>query len=584
MYIKELKINRFRSIKELSLDFNKGLNILIGENNAGKTAIIDALRLCLGYGSIRRDIYFSKECDFYINKSDPKDAKNETIFDLHFEIEDDLEPVIYRELLAIDENDKADLQLHLKYYLDEKNKLKYKVWGGTNEGQQISTEILQLINYVHLDALRDAEQFLKPFRDSKLARLYGDTQSHTEAEKQALATEVRTVLKGDKWKDFITKGKEKVNEHLGRTTFLDKKQEIEVTFSGLEFGDILNNLHVQLPFFSEEVLKLDPSNEQKYLSIWQNGLGYNNLIYIATVLGDIKQKKEIEPEAYFSLLIEEPEAHLHPQLQDLFFNYLNELATDKDFQIFVSSHSPTITAKADLNSINVLQHQAGEISALSLRNSDLDEANKKFLHKFLDVTKSQLFFANSVIFVEGISEALLLPVFSRKMGADYDVEKAGCEIVNINGIAFEHFAKLYNSAKPEKGLKNRCSIITDDDRTKDDDDGSPRATKIKAMENNLLKVFVGAVTFEYELFLASDFNRQILLEIYKEFHPKTTITVDADIPTYAKNFAKKVADQQGKSELAHRLSIRLEEDAGALTNFVIPTYIQDAIKYAVKNE
>lgn len=584
MYISKLKINRFRSIKELSLDFNKGLNILVGENNAGKTAIMDALRLCLGYGSIRRDAYFSKEYDFYINRNDPTDSKNETIFDIHFEIESELEPVIYRELLAVDENGKEDLQLHIKYSLDVKNKLKYKIWGGANEGQLISTEVLQLINYIHLDALRDAEQFLKPFRDSKLSRLYGETQSHSDEQKQALASEVRTVLKNPAWQEFIDNGKEKVNEHLGKTTFLDKKQEIEVSFSGLEFADILNNLHLQLPFFDKEVLKLNPETKQRYLNIWQNGLGYNNLIYIATVLGDIKQKKEIEPEAYFSLLIEEPEAHLHPQLQNLFFNYLNELATDKYFQIFVSSHSPTITAKASLNSVTVLQHQANEISSLSIKNSELDEANKKFLHKFLDVTKSQLFFANNVIFVEGISEALLLPIFSRKIGVDYDVEKMGTEIVNVNGIAFEHFAKLYNSSVPEKSLKNRCSIITDDDRTKDDDEGAPRAKKIKALEGNLLKVFEGKFTFEYELFMADDFNRTLLLEIYKQFHPKTTITIDVDLSKYSKAFADKVAEQQGKSELAHRLSLRLEEDADAFSKFVVPEYIVKAIKYAVKNE
>lgn len=583
MYIRKLEINKFRSINTLSLDFNKGLNILIGENNVGKTAIIDALRLCLGFGSVRRDVFFSKECDFYINRSDPKDTKSDVSFNLHFEIENELEPVIYRELLAIDEDGNEDLQLHVKYYLDERGKLKYKIWGGTNEGQQISPEVLQLINYIHLDALRDAEQSLKPYRDSKLARLYGDTQSHTKEQKQELANQVRTVLKGKEWKDFIDEGKSKVNEHLGRTTFLNSKQEIEISFSGMEFGDILNNLHLQLPFFSEEVLKADPANEQRYLSIWQNGLGYNNLIYIATVLGDIKQKKEIEPEAYFSLLIEEPEAHLHPQLQNLFFNYLSELATEKDFQIFVSSHSPTITAKADINSINVLQQSSGETFALSLRNSELDDANKKFLHKFLDVTKSQLFFANNVIFVEGISEALLIPIFSKKLGVEYDTEKAGTEIVNINGIAFEHFAKLYNGS-PEKSLRNRSAVITDNDRVRDEDDGTSRATKIKGMEANLLKVFLGDVTFEYELFLASARNREILLEIYSEFHPLTTITVDANNETYARNFAEKVNQQKSKSELAHRLSVRLEEDTTAFSDFVVPTYIENAIKYAVKGE
>ena len=76
-----------------------------------------------------------------------------------------------------------------------------------------------------------------------------------------------------------------------------------------------------MPLYAESILN---GNRQKYLDLHQNGLGYNNLIYTATVLGDLKQKKVLEHEIFMALLIEEPEAHLHPQLQNLLFNYLNK--------------------------------------------------------------------------------------------------------------------------------------------------------------------------------------------------------------------------------------------------------------------
>ncbi|WP_225369573.1 TOPRIM nucleotidyl transferase/hydrolase domain-containing protein [Methanobrevibacter arboriphilus] len=77
-----------------------------------------------------------------------------------------------------------------------------------------------------------------------------------------------------------------------------------------------------------------------------------------------------------------------------------------------------------------------------MKNSNLSLDNKKYLLKFLDVTKSQLFFAKSVILVEGISEALLLPIFGEILG--YNFDKQGVELVNVNGLSFKHFIPLFS--------------------------------------------------------------------------------------------------------------------------------------------
>ena len=190
-------------------------------------------------------------------------------------------------------------------------------------------------------------------------------------------------------------------------------------------------------------------------------------------------------------------------------NKLNKIG----FQIFISSHSPTITAKADLDSLIVLQEQEHKITSLSIKRSNLNDINKIFLKKFLDVTKCQLFFANGVILVEGISEALLLPIFSEIVGADYSIEKKGIELVNLNGVAFEHFGRLFNSDNEEIRLNCRCAILTDDDRT--DGNISSRANKAKELEKGLLKVFLAQNTFEVELFKAGN-NRHLMLIFLKK--------------------------------------------------------------------
>lgn len=164
-----------------------------------------------------------------------------------------------------------------------------------------------------------------------------------------------------------------MNEHLDELSIKGKEQTVEIDFLPWEFRKIVESLRIQMPVFSKSVLENE--DDQRYFELSQNGLGYNNLIYIATVLGDLKRKKELEKEAYIALLIEEPEAHLHPQLQNIFFNYLNKL-NKSGFQIFVTSHSPTITAKADLDSLIVLQEQEDKIFALSIKKTNLDDSNK----------------------------------------------------------------------------------------------------------------------------------------------------------------------------------------------------------------
>ena len=175
MYIKKFVIKNFRGIADLTLHFNKGLNILIGENNSCKTAIIDALRICLSYGNQKRDIYV-QHSDFHIDKNVINDVSNDIEFHLFFKIEQPEETGWFIDLLSIQENGTQDLQLHFRYYIEDE-RIRYKVWGGTNEGQAITTDVLFLLYHVYLDALRDAENYLRPVRGNRLGQLYSNIQN-----------------------------------------------------------------------------------------------------------------------------------------------------------------------------------------------------------------------------------------------------------------------------------------------------------------------------------------------------------------------------------------------------------------------
>lgn len=604
MYLSSLEIKNFRLIEHLKLEFNKGINVLIGENNSGKSSIIDAIRICLGYGKQLRDIGV-KVSDFYINRENPTDNYSIIEFHLCFEIENSYDERYFYEMIHQDNEDESlqEIQLHFRYYIekkDDKENIRWKVWGGTNEGQPVNFDALRFIDYTYLDALRDATQKLKPYGyQNKLAQLFENLISYKNKDgreivldkdkKKELAKKLEDWLKDNEdkfeneWKYLIREGKTNVNEHLNKAEIEDDKIPIDIAFSGYDYKDVVNNLQILLPIYNEIGLG---DNEQKYFTINQNGLGQNNLIYAATVLGDLLSRKS--KGHYHALLIEEPEAHLHPQKQNTFFRYLNDLK-EEDIQIFITSHSPTITAKTELDFVTVLQKQNDSITSLSLTNSSLNEENRKYLSKFLDVTKSQLFFAKGIILVEGISEALLLPILSKIIG--YDLEKHGIEVVNVSGTSFNHFIKLFIDEDQTKlrRLNSYCAVITDDDSHRYSGNKSSRAKKVENLceDQDRLRCCLGNKTFEYELFIASEFNSRIIRCVYEKMHTTLSLKQDGTLQERGQELLDQLDLKRDKSELAHTLSLLLEKYYKLRKDrimFRVPEYIKNGILWAINGK
>lgn len=570
MYLKQLNISFFRNIKSLKLNFKKNLNIFIGENNSGKSTTIDALRICFGWGDQEKNISIKIE-DIYIDRTDNTFVPHPIQFDLVFEPEGEDDNAVFYDLL-VQKNGDLELQMHFKFWFERRNGrdlFRSQVWGGENEGQIIPPEILDLIRHLYLGALRDANRDLQLSKGNKLGSLLEKIVPDKE-ERDKLARKLDNLLDKDaEWDKIRSQANIDINSHLNSTSIKNKELKVRLKFLDSDFKKIVGDIRARVPVYSN--IADDDNDNQRWFSINQNGLGDNNRIYIASVLGDLLKLKFVDEDIYVALLIEEPEAHLHPQLQNILFQYFNKLS--ENVQLFITSHSPTITAKSNLDSLIVFQKRSSEVVAFSMVNSELNVMEKAYLKRFLDVTKSQLFFANGVIVVEGISEALLLPLFSTLMAKDgrYDLTKCGIEIVNVGGVSFRSFAKLFNSTDPDKRLLTRCVILTDSDPTKHKliSDRTQKVLKLKA---GLLDVQYSKNTFEHDLFNESPINAKVMKEVYKEMHKSIDIQ-DAD------DLMSKLKIHEDKGQFAQNLALRIEDNG---YNFDVPQYIKNAISWVTQ--
>src|SRR5690625_5156137 len=212
------------------------------------------------------------------------------------------------------------------------------------------------------------------------------------------------------------------------------------------------------------------------LPITNNGLGYNNLIYIALLLSKMQVESDgkymgSNAKVFPILVIEEPEAHLHPTMQSDFIHFLHKnLEKKKVKQVFVTTHSTHISSILDLEQIIVFYKEGNETKVSYPGKALEDEPeSKKYIQRFLDATKSNMLFAEKIIFVEGITEQLLVPVFAEYMGKS--LEKNHVAVINVGGKYFDHFLKLFNPSN-EYSIKRKVSFITDIDPVKKEKDGN----------------------------------------------------------------------------------------------------------------
>lgn len=446
MYLSKIYIKNFRGIKELLVEFDKKLNVIIGANGQLKTSLIDAIRLFYAWGEPNRDIEITKE-DFHIeitqNDDGSKTIVQSTKIDICYQFEGlsaEQEGAFYQYLDRKD-NGTMIARVHLSFEMKEKGRIYSSYITGKEENAlRADWNTFHFFHPYYLGALRDSTRDLMSTRNNLLGKVIKrkiDRAGSEEDVKSIVDSANNQLLERQEVKETQTG----INENLNQINSSDLNNvELHIEQNRIEY--IVNIIKPFLPY---------SQNGTNGFVLTQNSLGYNNLIYIASVLSDIKDCHTDDNVSIYALLIEEPEAHLHPQLQINLYNFLKNADTNENSQSFITTHSPTLTSKIPLENLILLKDNAAYHIGNCFRDRHQerivrDAANNRLLKekevknyrsmiaRYFDVTRSQLLFSNGCMFIEGISECQLVETFSMLIGKsliDHQIE-----IVDADGTAF----------------------------------------------------------------------------------------------------------------------------------------------------
>lgn len=440
MYLHELKLWNFRkygtggdafdsSEPGLKVQFRDGVNVLVGENDSGKTTIVDAIRYVLRTQSL--EYIQVEEKDFHQDCLTKRRAMEMKI-ECTFKGFSDSEAGHFLEWIGFEEKEDKSKEYVLKVWLYARMKdnsiYQYVRAGIDMEGSYIEGEARDLLRVVYLKPLRDALSEMTHGNKSRLAQIL---KSHSifKKTKDVDGNEIKHELEDkynalkEKIDDFFDLKKtekggkitETINRLLGEKFLLGKDaRKAGITLTGNDLVDILRQLD----------LILEPN---------KSGLGSLNLLFIAAEL-------LLFEDANLGLkltLIEELEAHLHPQYQLRLIDFIN---TNKRYgQFILTTHSTTLASKIDLNSLIVCNEN--HVFPMGEEHTNLNPSDYRFLERFLDATKANLFFAKGVIIVEGDAENLLIPTIAEII--ERPLHKYGVSIVNVGSTAFKRYANIF---------------------------------------------------------------------------------------------------------------------------------------------
>jgi putative ATP-dependent endonuclease of OLD family len=536
VYLSRLDIEGFRSLDRVSVSFGRDVSVLVGENSGGKSNVIDALRLLTDPIDGRRNLYFDADDVFR-----GPDRVRATLRATYSGSPEDLAPYQHAASPVLD---------HVLYALQYSPPGPGQVRGRTewtagngadpSDPQPGGRERLR---HVYLPPLRDAARDLGSGAGSRVQTIMSSLLTGPDPVRDAngLPTDEPALLDfvGSRFTEIeqhpvLTAATERIGTRLARLTAGAYEQTAGLGFAATSLQALARALRVRMADAG-----LDPRE------VAESGMGYANLLFIATVLAQLDAATEAD---LTLLLVEEPEAHLHPPLQALLLDYLRDAAVASRrtpqpgqwrgyLQVVITSHAPSLAASADVADIVVLRRrtvvlpapdasrspsdrspaaakpagsvhhdgprsadEAGSIAdsdrewaryetaAINIAALGLPDGDRRKLNRYLNATRSAMLFSPRVALIEGIAEALVLPAMANRLfpaGSPQRARFVGAVLVPIDGVDFQPYLRVLLTSADGQRIGQRVAVITDADSQNPHRPGTSRITALNELIGSL---------------------------------------------------------------------------------------------------